>query len=93
MDQLNFYQKTFTDYISEFHLLRASSLMVTGDCAEWFAKMGDSVENVTKMKRPRYIKSHLPLDLLPQQIHQKKPKVFQFLTVCYIVIGMCFIKK
>lgn len=75
----------FGYYTSEFYLFRASSLMVTGDCAEWFAKMGDSVENITKMKRPRYIKSHLPLDLLPQQIHQKKPKVFKFLTVYCIV--------
>lgn len=54
--------------------------MVTGDYAEWFAKLGDSVENVIKMPRTRYVKSHLPLELLPQQIHQKKPKVPTLLT-------------
>ncbi|XP_043265449.1 luciferin sulfotransferase [Colletes gigas] len=56
-------------------LLEASSLIVSGNYVEWFAKLGDSVENVAKMPRTRYVKSHLPLDLLPQQIHQKKPKV------------------
>lgn len=49
--------------------------MVTGNYVEWFAKLGDSVENVKSMPRTRYIKSHLPLELLPQQIHQTKPKV------------------
>ncbi|KOC59248.1 Estrogen sulfotransferase [Habropoda laboriosa] len=56
-------------------LLEASSLMVTGEYVEWFTKLGDSVENVIKMPRIRYVKSHLPLELLPQQIHQKKPKI------------------
>ncbi|XP_053975783.1 luciferin sulfotransferase [Hylaeus volcanicus] len=56
-------------------LLEASCLMVSGDYVEWFAKLGDSVENVTKMPPTRYIKSHLPLELLPQQIHKKKPKI------------------
>ncbi|XP_011868874.1 PREDICTED: sulfotransferase 1A3-like [Vollenhovia emeryi] len=27
------------------------------------------------MPRPRYIKSHLPWDLLPKQLHEKKPKI------------------
>lgn len=49
--------------------------MVTGNWVDLFAKMGDSVENVMKMSRPRYIKSHLPFEFLPQQIHTKKPKV------------------
>ncbi|XP_076295565.1 sulfotransferase 2 [Lasioglossum baleicum] len=56
-------------------LVEGSSLMVSGDYAEWFAKLGDSVKNVENMPRARYIKSHLPADLLPQQIHEKKPKV------------------
>lgn len=49
--------------------------MVSGDYVKAFAQLGDSVEMVAKMPRARYIKSHLPLELLPLQIHQKKPKV------------------
>jgi len=49
--------------------------MVNGEHDEWFTKLGDSVENITKMPRPRYIKSHLPWDLLPKQLFEKKPKV------------------
>lgn len=33
----------------------------------------DYVNN--KMARPRYIRSHLPLTLLPPQLQEKKPKV------------------
>lgn len=49
--------------------------MVSGNYEEWFTKLGDSIENITKMPRPRYIKSHLPWDLLPRQLREKKPKV------------------
>lgn len=49
--------------------------MTNGDCEEWFKNLGDSIENITNMPRPRYIKSHLPWDLLPKQLHEKKPKV------------------
>ena len=50
-------------------------MMVSGDYVKAFAQLGDSVEIVAKLPRARYIKSHLPLELLPLQIHQKKPKV------------------
>ncbi|CAL7938171.1 unnamed protein product [Xylocopa violacea] len=69
------YENARTLLVLRNPLLEASTLMVTGDYVEWFAKLGDSVENVIKMPRIRYIKSHLPLELLPQQIHQKKPKI------------------
>ncbi|XP_033205932.1 sulfotransferase 2 [Bombus vancouverensis nearcticus] len=69
------YKSAETLFLLRNPLLEASSLMVTGDSVEWFSKMGDSVKYVMKMQRPRYVKSHLPFDLLPQQIHQKKPKV------------------
>lgn len=49
--------------------------MVNGNYDEWFTKLGDSIENIIKMPRPRYIKSHLPWDLLPRQLREKKPKV------------------
>jgi hypothetical protein len=55
--------------------LESSALMVTGDFVKFFEKFGDSVENVEKMPRPRFIKSHLAWQLLPDQIHTKKPKI------------------
>ncbi|XP_034178892.1 sulfotransferase 2 [Osmia lignaria lignaria] len=69
------YERAQTLLVIRNPLLEASALMVSGDYVEWFAKLGDSVENVKKMPRTRYLKSHLPLDLLPQQIHEKKPKI------------------
>lgn len=75
------------DHAIESYLCRASSLMVTGDSVEWFSKMGDSVKYVMKMQRPRYVKSHLPFDLLPQQIHRKKPKVLKHFTIYYTIIN------
>lgn len=50
--------------------------MVTGDYTDWFQKLGDSVKYVDEMPSPRFIKTHLPWDLLPKQIHEKKPKVY-----------------
>lgn len=49
--------------------------MVNGEYDEWFTKLGDSVANIAQMPRPRYIKSHLPWELLPKQLCEKKPKV------------------
>lgn len=37
--------------------------------------IGDSVDYVANLPSPRYIKSHLPLDLLPTQLEKIKPKV------------------
>ncbi|XP_076651407.1 sulfotransferase 2 [Halictus rubicundus] len=69
------YQKSETTIILRNPLLEGSSLMVTGNYVELFAKLGDSVKNVEDMPRTRYVKSHLPADLLPRQIHEKKPKI------------------
>ncbi|XP_031843273.1 sulfotransferase 2 [Nomia melanderi] len=69
------YKNAQTLLIVRNPLLEASSLMVAGDYVDFFAKLGDSVKNVENMQRPRYIKTHLPLELLPRQIHEKKPKI------------------
>lgn len=49
--------------------------MVSGNYVESFARLGDSIANVENIPRPRYVKTHLGWDLLPTQIHQKKPKL------------------
>nr|ANI86000.1 sulfotransferase [Locusta migratoria migratoria] len=55
-------------------LLELSAIMVD-DNKEWMKELGNSVDLVEKMARPRFIKSHLPLELLPTQIHIVKPKI------------------
>lgn len=42
---------------------------VIGDC------LGDTVERVENLERPRHIKSHLPLALLPSQLWTVQPKI------------------
>ncbi|XP_012281586.1 sulfotransferase family cytosolic 1B member 1 [Orussus abietinus] len=69
------FEKTNTPLIIRNPLLESSALLVTGGHTEWFSKLGDSVDNVEKAQSPRYIKSHLPWDLLPRQLHEKKPKI------------------
>ncbi|XP_043268973.1 luciferin sulfotransferase [Venturia canescens] len=56
-------------------LLESSALMVSGDHVEMFAKLGNSVDNVANTPSPRYIKTHLPWDLLPDKMHEKRPKI------------------
>ncbi|KAG7191123.1 hypothetical protein KM043_007155 [Ampulex compressa] len=69
------YDKSETLMVVRNPLLESSSLMVTGNYVEWFAKLGDSVENVINMPSPRYVKTHLPWELLPDDIHRKRPKI------------------
>ncbi|XP_071625542.1 luciferin sulfotransferase-like [Temnothorax longispinosus] len=71
------YEKARTLILKRSPTLEGSVIMVNGKFDDWFKDLylGDSVENVTKMPRPRYIKSHLPWDLLPRQLHEKKPKI------------------
>ena len=37
----------------------------------------DTVNPVNELPSPRTIKSHLPMNLLPNQLWTKKPKVFK----------------
>ncbi|XP_063979031.1 luciferin sulfotransferase [Diachasmimorpha longicaudata] len=69
------YESAKTPLLIRNPLLESSALMVTGKYVDFFSQFGNSVENVEKMQRPRYIKSHLPWELLPQEISKKKPKI------------------
>ncbi|CAL1686316.1 unnamed protein product [Lasius platythorax] len=69
------YENARTLFMVRCPLLESSVIMIDSKYNELFTKLGDSVENITKMPRPRYIKSHLPWDLLPRQLREKKPKI------------------
>lgn len=69
------YEKAQTLLLLRNPLLEGSSVMVSGKYVQEFAKLGNTVENIQNLPRIRYIKSHLPVELLPQEIHQKKPKM------------------
>jgi hypothetical protein len=49
--------------------------MMANDDGEWIGNLGNSVELVENMQSPRYIKSHLNLELLPAALNTVKPKV------------------
>ncbi|XP_011496975.1 PREDICTED: sulfotransferase family cytosolic 1B member 1-like [Ceratosolen solmsi marchali] len=74
-NDLNFEEARKTHFVLRSPLLESSALMVNGSFVEWFSKLGESVETVEKLPSPRYIKTHLPLDLLPKQLFEKKPKI------------------
>lgn len=69
------YENAKTPLLLRNPLLEASALMVTGKYVKFFSQLGNSVENVEKTPRPRYIKTHLPWELLPRQISERKPKI------------------
>ncbi|XP_076240816.1 sulfotransferase 2 [Calliopsis andreniformis] len=69
------YEKAKTLLLIRNPLLEGSSVMIAGKYEQEFAKLGNTVENVAKMPRIRYIKSHLPMELLPEELLQKKPKI------------------
>ncbi|GLH08697.1 Sulfotransferase [Gryllus bimaculatus] len=45
------------------------------DHGEWMEDLGNSVNLVENMPAPRYIKTHLPWELLPIELKEKKPKI------------------
>jgi hypothetical protein len=49
--------------------------MMANDDGEWIGNLGNSVELVENMQSPRYIKSHLTWELLPDALNTVKPKV------------------
>lgn len=55
-------------------LLELTALL-GNDKRPWTGLFKDSVETVENLPSPRFIKTHLPLDLLPKQIETVKPKM------------------
>ncbi|KAJ8687165.1 hypothetical protein QAD02_022959 [Eretmocerus hayati] len=74
-NDLNFEEARKIPFVLRSPLLESSALLVSGSFVQWFARLGESVECVEKLPSPRYVKTHLPLDLLPKQLLEKKPKV------------------
>ncbi|KAL0103128.1 hypothetical protein PUN28_017452 [Cardiocondyla obscurior] len=71
----NYEKAARTSILERVFFLESSIVMTVGKYDEWFKKLGDSLENIKNMPRPRYIKTHLPWNLLPKQLHEKKPKI------------------
>ncbi|KAJ1531903.1 hypothetical protein ONE63_000547 [Megalurothrips usitatus] len=62
--------------IQQFRTPRIELTALLDATEDDFAKeLGDTVEMVENMASPRYIKSHLPWDLLPEQMSVVKPRV------------------
>ncbi|PSN58317.1 hypothetical protein C0J52_00106 [Blattella germanica] len=51
------------------------TVLMAHDEGEWKTGLGNSVEIVQQLPSPRFIKSHLTLDLLPAAIDTVKPKI------------------
>jgi Sulfotransferase domain. len=47
---------------------------------DWKNELGNSVDMVEMMPSPRYIKTHLTLELLPEEIEEVKPKVYTYIN-------------
>lgn len=69
------YEKAKIPLLIRNPLLEASGIMVSGKYVDFFSQLGNSVEKVENMARPRYVKTHLPWELLPRQIPEKTPKM------------------
>jgi len=55
-------------------LLELTALM-GNDTSKLKDELGNSVEQVENMASPRFIKTHLPVPLLPEQLNEVKPKI------------------
>ncbi|EFN86019.1 Sulfotransferase family cytosolic 1B member 1 [Harpegnathos saltator] len=68
------YEKSRVSFLERCPLLETSSVLI-GKQFNDLTNMGDLFEFVVKMPRPRYIKTHLPWELLPKELREKKPKI------------------
>lgn len=55
-------------------LLELTAIMAH-DHGDWMKELGNSVDLVEMMPSPRFIKSHLPWELLPRDLEVVQPKV------------------
>ncbi|XP_014486777.1 PREDICTED: sulfotransferase family cytosolic 1B member 1-like [Dinoponera quadriceps] len=69
------YEKSRTHFLERCPLLESSAIWIGEQFKIPLTKLGDPLEYVAKMPRPRYIKTHLPWALLPQELSEKKPKI------------------
>ena len=60
-------------FLSHGYLFRFACLLSEADRIEGY--MEDSMRKAEMLQSPRCIKSHLPLQLLPEQLWTVKPKV------------------
>nr|XP_053633875.1 luciferin sulfotransferase-like isoform X2 [Cherax quadricarinatus] len=67
----------------EFESLRSPDLDTTGMRKDDPLPPGNTWQISHNLSAPRTIKSHLPKELLPQQIWQVKPKVFLLSKCCF----------
>ncbi|XP_044739367.1 luciferin sulfotransferase-like [Chrysoperla carnea] len=71
------------EIVQRFPFLEVTSLFDIRECPELFEDLNkkdhviNSLEYVRRLAHPRYIKTHLPWDLLPKQIRtgERKPKI------------------
>ncbi|XP_044739336.1 luciferin sulfotransferase-like [Chrysoperla carnea] len=72
---------TNVEIYKRFPFLEVTPLFDFRECPELFGELSDhlldSLEYVRKLPHPRYIKTHLPWDLLPKQIRtgERNPKI------------------
>lgn len=57
-------------------LLELSAIMAHHH-GDWMTELGNSVDLVESLSSPRFIKSHLPWELLPKDLKVTEPKVFR----------------
>lgn len=54
---------------------RLSAVLINEEYDTFLSNYGNALDHVNKCPSPRFIKSHLPLGLLPRQLQTVNPKV------------------
>jgi len=62
-------------YLHRFDILLRLTALMGNDTSKLKDELGNSVEQVENMASPRFIKTHLPVPLLPEQLNNVKPKI------------------
>jgi hypothetical protein len=69
-----YYYALYINSVYIITLYRLTALM-GNDTSKLKDELGNSVEQVENMPSPRFIKTHLPVPLLPEQLANVKPKI------------------